>query len=222
LPEPEPVSIRAGLIAGIAGPLLSLLARSWRIELVGAASGWRELDRGSRPYVLLAWHEVLLPLLWHHRRRGMTIVVSEGREGRYLAAYARRLGYRESRGSSTRGGVRALVGAIKALRAGGSVAFTPDGPRGPRRSFKGGVLLAAWKGGAPVVAAHAGTDRAWRLGSWDRLLVPKPFARVRIAYGPPFRVEDGSAALKRAEERAIRELAEATRRAEAGTPGEPS
>ncbi|MGQ0704205.1 MAG: lysophospholipid acyltransferase family protein [Gemmatimonadales bacterium] len=194
------------LVARLAGPLVSWLARSWRIELRGAWEAWQALEAGGRPYVLLAWHEALLPLLWQHRDRGMTIVVSEAREGRYLSAYARRLGYREARGSSTRGGVRALIAAIRALRRGGSVAFTPDGPRGPRRAFKGGVLLAAQRGGAPIVPVHAGADRAWRLKSWDRMLIPKPFARVRIAYEAPFEVERVPGGLEAARARASAEL----------------
>jgi lysophospholipid acyltransferase (LPLAT)-like uncharacterized protein len=205
---------RAGVVAGIAGPLLTLLSRSWRFEFRGGIDEWRVLTETNQPYVLLAWHEAMLPLLWHHRGRGMTIVVSEGREGRYLSRYAQRLGFRESRGSSSRGGVRAMLGAVKALRAGGSAAFTPDGPRGPRRVFKGGGVLAAQRAGAPVVPVHAHASRAWRIGSWDRLLVPKPFARVTIAYGKAFRVPAGDDELARGEGLATQELLEATRMAE--------
>lgn len=199
-----------GLVAGLAGPLLRLLARTWRIDTVGE-SGWRALAAAGRPYVLLSWHDALLPLLWHYRGRGITIVVSEALDGRYLAAYARRLGYREARGSSTRGGVRALLGAVKALRAGSAVAFTPDGPRGPRRVLKDGALLAAQRGAAPLVPVHAGASRAWRLRSWDRLLIPRPFARVRIAYGTPFEVDPGKPGIAAARSRALLELAHAVR-----------
>jgi hypothetical protein len=190
----------------LAGPLLTLLARSWRIETVGEAR-WRALADAGRPYVLLSWHDALLPSLWQHRGRGITIVVSEALDGRYLAAYARRLGYREAWGSSTRGGVKALLGAVKALQAGGAAAFTPDGPRGPRRVLKDGALLAAQRGAAHVVPIHAGASRAWRLRSWDRLLVPRPFARVRIAYGTPFEVAPGEPGLAAARSRAALELA---------------
>jgi len=198
------------LVAGLAGPLLGLLTRSWRVEVHGEAP-WRALADHGKPYVLLCWHDALLPLLWWHRRRGITIVVSEARDGRYLAAWARRLGYSESRGSSTRGGVRALLGAVKALRAGRPAAFTPDGPRGPRRVFKDGALLAAQRGMASVVAVHAGASRAWRLRSWDRMLVPQPFARVRIAYGAPVEVGPGKAQLVAARERVLQQLAHAVR-----------
>ncbi len=199
-----------GLVAGLAGPVLTLLARSWRIETAGEA-GWRALADGGRPYVLLSWHDALLPSLWHHRGRAITIVVSEALDGRYLAAYARRLGYREVWGSSTRGGVKALLGAVKVLQAGGAAAFTPDGPRGPRRVLKDGALLAAQRGGALVVPVHAGASRAWRLRSWDRLLIPRPFARVRIAYGTPFPVDPGEPGLAAARSRALQELAHVVR-----------
>ena len=195
----------APLVAGLGGVPLGLLARSWRIDTKGESAFAALLAAGS-PYVLLSWHDALLPLLWRHRARGITIVVSEATEGRYLAAYARRLGYRVAFGSSTRGGVRAMLGAVRALQGGRAAAFTPDGPRGPRRVFKGGVLRAARHGSAYVVPLHAGAERAWRLGSWDRLLVPKPFARVRIAYGAPFLVAPGDAGLEAATARALGEL----------------
>jgi lysophospholipid acyltransferase (LPLAT)-like uncharacterized protein len=196
--------------------MLSLLARTWRIEFAGSYREWRSLADDRKPYVLLAWHEAILPLLWHHRKRNMTIVVSEGREGRYLAAYAGRLGFREARGSSSRGGVRALLGAVKALRAGGSAAFTPDGPRGPRREYKGGGVLAAQRAGAPIVTVHAHAAKAWRLGSWDRMIIPKPFAKVLIAYGQIFEVGDGAQSLRKGESRAMKALTQAVHLAEAG------
>jgi hypothetical protein len=201
--------VRLGLapsvVVTLGGPLVTLLARSWRVETRGEAS-WRALADAGKPHVFLLWHDALLPLLWQHRGRQVTIVVSEARDGQYLSEFARRIGYREARGSSTRGGVRALVGAVKALREGRPVAFTPDGPRGPRREFKGGVLLAAQRGGAPVVPLHAATDRAWRLNSWDRFMVPKPGARVRIAYGEPFMVGEGEEGLARAREQSMAAL----------------
>src|SRR5262245_44987089 len=106
------------LVTALAGPPMTAVARTWRIQTVGD-SPWRALADAGQPYILLSWHEVLLPLLWHHRGRGITIVVSAAPDGQYLSDYARRLGYRASRGSSTRGGVRALHGAVKALQAGG-------------------------------------------------------------------------------------------------------
>lgn len=200
------IAVPPALAARVLGPVISALARTWRVETVHPER-WRGLVEAHRPHVFLLWHDALLPLLWWHRGRGVTIVVSEARDGQYLAEYARRLGYGEARGSSSRGGVRALISVVKALRAGGVAAFTPDGPRGPRREFKGGVLLAAQRGGAMVLPLHAAADRAWRLASWDRFLVPKPFARVRIVYGTPFEVGPGEAGIAAARIRAEAELA---------------
>ncbi|HEX7024773.1 MAG TPA: lysophospholipid acyltransferase family protein [Gemmatimonadales bacterium] len=207
------LSLPPRLLVTVGGPLVALLARSWRFETRGEER-WRALADAGRPHVFLLWHDALLPLIWKHRNRQVTIVVSEARDGQYLTEFARRIGYRAARGSSTRGGVRALVGAVKALREGGTVAFTPDGPRGPRRVFKGGVLLAAQRGGVPVVPLHAAADRAWRLRSWDRFLVPRPGARVRVAYGVPFMVEPGEEGLAAAQRRAESELATLVREVE--------
>ena len=193
----------------LAGPALRLLALSWRITTVDEER-WRPLYVARRPHVFLLWHEVLLPLLWQHRRQSITIVVSEARDGQYLAEFAAALGYRAVRGSSTRGAARALLGAVRELQAGYAVAFTPDGPRGPRRELKPGVVAAAQRGGGVVVPLHAEADRAWRLDSWDRFMIPKPGARVRIRYGRPFEVAAGEAGLAAgladAEER-LREIA---------------
>lgn len=206
------LAIPPRVAALLAGPLVSALARTWRIETVHEER-WKSLLESGRPHVFLLWHDALLPLLWRHRGRGVTIVVSEAQDGQYLAEFAKRIGYRAARGSSSRGGVRALIAVVKVLRGGEVAAFTPDGPRGPRREFKGGILLAAQRGRAVVVPLHAGAERAWRLASWDRFLVPKPFTRVRIAYGAPFEVEPGKEGLEAARSRAEAELANAVREA---------
>jgi lysophospholipid acyltransferase (LPLAT)-like uncharacterized protein len=167
-----------------------VLASTWRIT-VTHEERWRALVRARRPHVFLLWHEALLPLLWQHRRQGIAIVVSEARDGQYLSDLAIALGYRAIRGSSTRGGTRALLAAVRELQAGGAVAFTPDGPRGPRRELKPGVVAAAQRGGGSVIPIHAEADRAWRLHSWDRFMIPKPLARVRITYGQTFEIPPG-------------------------------
>lgn len=189
------------------GPLLRSLASSWRIALQNE-DRWRALYDARQPHVFLLWHEALLPLLWQHRHQGVGIVVSEAREGRYLAEFAAGLGYRSLYGSSTRGGTRALLGAVRELRAGRAVAFTPDGPRGPRRELKPGVVAAAQRGAAPIIPLHAEADRAWRLHSWDRFVIPKPFARVRISYGRPFEVGPGEVGFAEGVERATAGLRE--------------
>jgi lysophospholipid acyltransferase (LPLAT)-like uncharacterized protein len=178
----------------LAAPAMRLLAGSWRMS-TEHEERWRILYEARRPHVFLLWHEVLLPLLWQHRRQGIVIVVSENRDGQYLTDFALGLGYGAVRGSSSRGAARALLGAVRELQAGRAVAFTPDGPRGPRRELKPGVVAAAQRGGGVIVPIHARADRAWRLDSWDRFLIPKPGARVTVTYGRPFEVSPGEGAL---------------------------
>jgi lysophospholipid acyltransferase (LPLAT)-like uncharacterized protein len=173
---------------------MRLLASSWRMG-TEHEERWRRVHDQKRPHVFLLWHEVLLPLLWHHRRQDIAIVVSQNRDGQYLADFALELGYRAVRGSSSRGAAGALLAAVRELRAGGAVAFTPDGPRGPRRVLKPGVVAAAQRGGGVIVPVHARVDRGWRLDSWDRFLIPKPAARVTVVYGRPFEVEPGESGL---------------------------
>ena len=180
----------------VAAPAMRLLAGSWRMS-TQHEERWRPLYAARRPHLFLLWHEVLLPLLWQHRRQGIVIVVSENRDGQYLADFARVLGYRAVRGSSSKGAARALLGAVRELRAGHPVAFTPDGPRGPRRELKPGIVAAAQRGGGMIVPIHARADRAWRLDSWDRFLIPKPGARVTVTYGRPFEVSPGDDGLAR-------------------------
>jgi len=191
-------------------PAVRVLASSWRIT-VFHEERWRILREAKRPHVFLLWHEALLPLLWQHRNQGIAIVVSEARDGQYLADVATSLGYRSVRGSSTRGGARALLAAVRELQAAGAVAFTPDGPRGPRRELKPGAVAAAQRGGAVIVPIHAEADRAWRLHSWDRFMIPKPLARVRITYGRPFAVAEGEAGLAEGLARAAEGLDEVSR-----------
>jgi lysophospholipid acyltransferase (LPLAT)-like uncharacterized protein len=191
----------------VVGPLLKTLASSWRIRLVDEER-WLAIYRARRPHVFLLWHEALLPLLWQHRGQGVAIVVSEAREGQYLSDFAVSLGYRSLHGSSTRGGARVLLGAVRELQAGRAVAFTPDGPSGPRRELKPGVVAAAQRGGAVVVPIHAEADRAWRLHSWDRFMIPKPLTRVWIRYGRPFEVGPGESGFSEGVELATARLDE--------------
>jgi lysophospholipid acyltransferase (LPLAT)-like uncharacterized protein len=181
-------------VQSFAAPAMRLLAKTWSFR-TEHEERWRQFYDVRRAHVFLLWHEVILPLLWHHRGQGHTLIVSEAREGQYLVDFATSLGYRAVRGSSTRGAARALLGAVRELREGHTVAFTPDGPRGPGREMKPGVVAAAQRAGTAVVPVHARTERSWRLNSWDRFMIPKVGARVTVTYGRPFEVAEGEAGL---------------------------
>lgn len=190
----------------IVAPLLRILASTWRVEEVHAEH--RAAAEANGGAVAILWHEVLLPLVWHYRGRGYAAVISRSRDGRYIAEFAAALGFRPIYGSSSRGGGPALLGAVRELRAGRSVAFTPDGPRGPRRRFKPGAIAAAQQAGVPVIAIHVEADRAWRLDSWDRFLLPWPWARIRVLHAEPFMVAAGPEGLARGIEQGAAVLAE--------------
>ena len=166
-------------------PLVRLLGWTWRIRVVNRERSVERLRRERRPMVFALWHGDMLPLLYQHRGEGVTVLISEHRDGELIARVAKSLGFRTVRGSTTRGASRALVGLARELRDGHDIAVTPDGPRGPARSFAPGALIAAQRARAPVIAVGLAARRAWRLASWDRFVIPKPFSRVCIAYSDP-------------------------------------
>ena len=171
----------------LGGGVLRLLARTWRVTREGEEQ-LNALRATGRPMVIVLWHGELLPILWAHRDQGISVLISTHADGEIIARICESLGCRTVRGSSSRGGVRALLELVHELEQGHDVAITPDGPRGPRREFAPGAVVAAMRAGAPIIAFGAVVDRAWRLGSWDRFVVPKPFARVRVRYSAAARV----------------------------------
>jgi lysophospholipid acyltransferase (LPLAT)-like uncharacterized protein len=175
----------------LGGAVLRMLASTWRVREVNRAPSQKLRDAG-RPVVFTLWHGEMLPLLWHHRREGITVLISEHGDGEIIARVAESLGFRTVRGSTSRGAVRALLGMCRVVDGGGSLAFTPDGPRGPAHSFAPGALIVAHRSKAPVVTLGVAASRSWRLGSWDRFMIPKPFARITIAYGDPLPVESAT------------------------------
>lgn len=175
------------LLIILGGRLIRLLASTWRYRVL-SEDELTKLRATGAPFVFSIWHGQLLPLLWHHRGQGVAILVSEHKDGELIARFAESLGYGTIRGSSSRGAAGALLGLVRALKDGREVGITPDGPRGPACSYAPGAAVAASKAGALVLPMAAHANRAWRLNSWDRFMIPKPFARVTVAYGEPVRL----------------------------------
>lgn len=148
----------------------------------------RNLRSAGHPFIFALWHGHLLPLLWHHRDEGVMVLISEHRDGELVARAAESLGYGLIRGSTTRGADRALISLVRELQSGHEVAITPDGPRGPAERFAPGALVAAQRSDSFILPVVVSASRSWRLRSWDRFMIPKPFARVTVAYGPPTKV----------------------------------
>lgn len=170
---------------GLAGSaLVRTLHATCRVTIEGREL-WTELRDQGRPWVFTIWHGTMLSPIWQHRGEGVIALVSEHRDGEYITRIIERLGYGTARGSSTRGGSRGLREMLRAARSGRTLAVTPDGPKGPPERMKPGALVAAQRGGMPIVPVGVGISRAWRFDSWDRFAVPKPFARIHIVYGAP-------------------------------------
>ena len=171
--------------AGILGQgLVGSLFLTVRVETMGEDRLRPFRDAGT-PVIFVFWHGRLLPLVYVHRYQRAVVLVSEHGDGEYMTRILERFGFGTVRGSSTRGGVRGLKGLIRAARQGYDLAVTPDGPRGPNRALKPGALTVARMTGLPLIPIGVGASAAWRADSWDRFLVPRPFSRVRIAYGEP-------------------------------------
>ncbi len=169
--------------------LIRALAMTWRIE-VRHGEHIESLRAHRKPFIFALWHGQLLPLLWYHRKQGISLVISEHRDGERIARVATSLGYELVRGSSTRGGGRALIQLSRALQSGKEAAITPDGPKGPARSVAQGVVVAAQRSGAAILPIAATASRAWRIGSWDSFMIPKPFSRVIVGYSAPIYVAE--------------------------------
>jgi lysophospholipid acyltransferase (LPLAT)-like uncharacterized protein len=176
--------LKYAVAARIARGLLDAVLGTARFEVEGQEYHL-EPRKAGRPVVFVLWHGRLLPLTWYHRRQNLVTLISRSADGEYIARIVEQWGYTTVRGSSSRGGGQALREMVRYGRSGRSLAITPDGPRGPRQKVKPGALLASQLTGAPLIPVAASTERAWWFEGWDRFLVPKPFATIRVAYGPP-------------------------------------
>ena len=170
---------------------LRVLGTTWRVRFVNLELLHTQHARG-RSVILTLWHGQLLPLLWTHRGRKLSVMISEHSDGEIIARVATALGLRPVRGSTTRGAARALLTAAREVDAGYDLAITPDGPRGPAHSVAPGALVIAQRTGAPLVPLAAWASSAWHLKSWDRFMIPKPFARVHVVYGAPITIDSDS------------------------------
>jgi lysophospholipid acyltransferase (LPLAT)-like uncharacterized protein len=146
----------------------------------------------NRPVIFAIWHNrlLMLPRVFDPcfpTRQSFGLISASG-DGDLIAIFIERSGYGTIRGSSSRKGVIALRQLVETLAAGGNVLVTPDGPRGPVYQASQGVVFLAQKSGAPVVPIHMEYSSSWRLKSWDRFVVPRPFATLRAIFGAPIQI----------------------------------
>jgi hypothetical protein len=175
---------------------LRLLRRTMRLEYRNAAALERARAGGSR-YLLAFWHSRFLMMPWAYPDRRLVVLHSRSRDARILAGVLERFGLESAWGSSSAGAVAGLRELLRRTREGYDVGLAPDGPRGPRRQAKPGVVAAARLTGLPIVPVGFSASRARRLASWDRTLVPWPFSRGLFVYGEPLSVPPGSSDAER-------------------------
>jgi lysophospholipid acyltransferase (LPLAT)-like uncharacterized protein len=174
-------------------------------------------------YVYAFWHEHILLPAYLYARPNIYILSSQHADGELMADLAGRLGFSAVRGSTTRGGAEAVR---RLLRSGREchLAFTPDGPRGPRRQVKPGAVYLASRIGVPIVPFGVGFDRPWRANSWDRFACPRPFSRAVVvtAEAIPVPADADKDDLERYRRRVEDELNRLTDLAERSAAGEPA
>jgi len=170
--------------------LLQLWARTLRFEIEDRAGVVGR--RVTENYIGALWHNRLLVFPFVLRRflpqRHGAALISASRDGDLIADVVQRFGYDVIRGSSSRLGTSALLHLTGVLMSGSDVVITPDGPRGPAYELGPGIIFLAQKSGAAVVPMNLEYSHCWRLGSWDRFIVPRPFAKVRVLINRPYRV----------------------------------
>ena len=167
--------------------VIALIGRTVRFTVTDREE-FDALGAAGRPYVGAFWHNRLLLATWFFRRRGIVVMTSESFDGEYIARFIQRFGYGAARGSSTRGGSRALVFMRACVRAGLPTAFTIDGPRGPVYVAKEGATHLARATGAPVLPLSISAERFWEVKSWDRFQIPRPFTRAVVLFAPTISV----------------------------------
>lgn len=182
--------IRGSRKAEILGTLAGWLMRLWTATLryeVEDRCGITHPGAGLPPVIYAMWHNriFVIPSIWLRNcggHRKAVVLTSASKDGAILSRAMAVFGIGSVRGSSSRRAVAALIGMKRELKEGVDVCITPDGPRGPRYGFHAGMIKLAESSGAPILPVHARFHSAWRLSTWDRLVIPKPFSRVTVIF----------------------------------------
>ena len=180
-------SCKSQIIGTLAGFAMKLWSFTVRYE-VEDRCGVTTPGNFPEPVIFALWHNQIftIPPIWSKtggNGRKSVVLTSASKDGAILARAMAVFGLGAVRGSSSRRAVAAIIGMKRALQEGLDVCITPDGPRGPRYGFHPGVVKLAESTGSPIIPIHASYASAWRLKSWDALVIPKPFSRVTVVFG---------------------------------------
>jgi lysophospholipid acyltransferase (LPLAT)-like uncharacterized protein len=162
----------------------TILGTTWRFKIT-SDSGINPFDYRDKGIIYCFWHSQILPLGYIFRGIGVKALISSSADGERASAVAQRWKHETIRGSSSRHGISALRQCVRELDRKKNLVLVPDGPRGPREIVKPGVGQIAIMSGAPVFPVSVVPDSSWKLRSWDRFLIPKPFTRIEIHIGNP-------------------------------------
>ena len=177
-------------IATVGYPFLRTLGSTWTWKVSGAEHVDAIAARGLHP-IHSFWHGRIFPATIYFQRRGIVVITSENYDGEWIARIIQKFGYGTARGSTSRGGPKALLQLVRDVKSKG-VAFTLDGPRGPARVAQPGAVWLARETGNPVLPLHLEASSHWTLRSWDRTQIPKPFSTVAMVLGEPLYVSKGA------------------------------
>lgn len=217
-PAPHDLRSRLGLlgvriVGQLAAILMRLLGATWRVRTEGPDPlAENPVAPEKAPVVAAFWHRNVLIGAHYYRNRRFAAAVSRSPDGDRIAALLTALGYRPApRGSSTRGGAAALRALFKLVRSGITVSVQPDGPQGPARVSKVGIITLARLTRRPITPVGFSAWPRLRFRSWDGLLLPLPFARVICRYAKPIPVppdadDDEQERLRKALDKALNDL----------------
>ena len=178
---------QAAVIAAVGFPLLALLG--WSVRwLVDGYEHYESICDGGRLPIFAFWHGRILAATWFWRDRDIVVMTSENFDGEWIARTIRKFGYGVARGSTSRGGARAMAQLRRDMRAGHPAAFTLDGPRGPARTAQPGAVWLSRLTGNPILPFHIEASAYWSTNSWDRTQIPKPFSLGAVTIGAPLTV----------------------------------
>jgi lysophospholipid acyltransferase (LPLAT)-like uncharacterized protein len=180
-------------LASWIGPvLIYFLGKTLKVKWVGEEN--LDIIRKEEKSVIYAfWHGRMLILAFSHRKLKAHVLISQHRDGEYIARIIHRLGFVSVRGSTTRGGAKAIFEMCEKTASGFDVAVTPDGPKGPGFQVQPGTIYIAQRSSMPIVPITNSAEKRWTLSTWDRFIIPKPFSKTVIMLGKPIYVPAESA-----------------------------
>jgi hypothetical protein len=150
--------------------------------------------KNDEAFIFVAWHGDLVSCPFNYfenRPNGIVkTMISQSKDGEIISKVYSLFGIDSIRGSSSKGGTKALISTIKEIKSGSDVALTPDGPRGPRHNVADGVIAIAQKSAAKIVVLNSKPTRYWQFSSWDKFILPKPFGKIDFYMSEPFDVNN--------------------------------